>query len=257
MIGGTSSQQAAALVPELNCARPVRQRLARKAHEQRSSPMLRPLCPSAVATASNTSSFTSTPLTWELRAHKLKRDSSGLRHGRRRLRVASSIETTPVTRAVAPVPGPKIAELQAAISSAFFSGITAGTPTPLGASVVPDKSGINFAVHTPGVAVSLCLWTPDDFDRGVVTHEIPLDPLTNKTGTVWHVKLGQLAECFVYGYRVDGGDKVPVTQRFDKTEILLDPYAKAVVSRKKYMELGEDGTTWPQMAGAVPKVGVP
>mmetsp|Transcript_1802 Transcript_1802/g.6412 ORF Transcript_1802/g.6412 Transcript_1802/m.6412 type:complete len:515 (+) Transcript_1802:168-1712(+) len=206
----------------------LRQRPTVRAHQRRSHAHILPRTPYS----SNESSLVAVASTTQVRRRK-------------HLLVTASVETTPP--AIAKKPLPQV------IRSEFFSDIQKGTPKPLGASVCADKSGINFAVHTPGVAVSLCLWTLPDFDKGVLTHEIPLDPAKNRTGTVWHIKLANLAECFVYGYRVDGGETVPVTQRFDKTKILLDPYAKAVVGRKQYMDMGTSDTTWPQLAGAVPK----
>ena len=52
-----------------------------------------------------------------------------------------------------------------------------------------------------GTAVWLVLSEPCD---GEIHAEIPLDPLTNRTGDHWHVRVDGLPEEFCYGYRVDG-----------------------------------------------------
>ena len=51
--------------------------------------------------------------------------------------------------------------------------------------------------------------------------EIPLDPLSNRTGDHWHVRVDGLPEEFCYGYRVDGPKDNG--HRYDPTIILLDP----------------------------------
>ena len=52
-----------------------------------------------------------------------------------------------------------------------------------------------------GTAVWLILSEPCD---GEIHAEIPLDPLVNRTGDHWHVRVDGLPEEFCYGYRVDG-----------------------------------------------------
>jgi glycogen operon protein len=54
--------------------------------------------------------------------------------------------------------------------------------------------------------------------------EIPLDPVLNKTGDHWHIRIRGLPEQFCYGYRVDG-PKLPQL-RYDPTKVLLDPAAR-------------------------------
>ena len=49
--------------------------------------------------------------------------------------------------------------------------------------------------------MSLCLFTEEDLAAGVVTDEIPLDPLSNKTGDIWHVALPDLVPTLLYGAR--------------------------------------------------------
>jgi isoamylase len=137
---------------------------------------------------------------------------------------------------------------------------TRGNARALGAPRVRgDKDdSVNFAVFSSSAtAVSLVLWTPEALAKGEITAEIELDDRVNKTGSVWHVALPKCAENVLYGYRVDGPYEPEKGHRFDRSKVLLDPYAKATVSRPRYGELGKkaDGSEdcWPQYAGAVPK----
>ena len=137
---------------------------------------------------------------------------------------------------------------------------TRGNAQALGATRVRgDKDdSVNFAVFSSSAtAVSLVLWTPEALAKGEITAEIELDDRVNKTGSVWHVALPKCAENVLYGYRVDGPYEPEKGHRFDRSKVLLDPYAKATVSRPRYGELGKkaDGSEdcWPQYAGAVPK----
>lgn len=120
------------------------------------------------------------------------------------------------------------------------------------------EDSVNFAVYSSAAtAVSLVLWTPSGLARGEIAAEIELDEVVNKTGSVWHVSLPNCAEDVLYGYRVDGPFEPEAGHRFDKSKILLDPYAKFTVSRGEYGVPGKgaDGSEdcWPQYAGAVPK----
>lgn len=59
-----------------------------------------------------------------------------------------------------------------------------------------------------------------------VTEEINLDPMTNKSGNVWHVFLkGDLSD-MLYGYKFDGKFSPEEGQYYDSTRIVLDPYGK-------------------------------
>ncbi|CAO2192084.1 unnamed protein product [Urochloa humidicola] len=130
--------------------------------------------------------------------------------------------------------------------------VLAGMPAPLGATTL--DGGVNFAVYSAGAsAASLCLFTPDDLEEDTVTEEVPLDPLLNRTGNVWHVFIeGKQVHAMLYGYRFDGVFAPERGQYYDATNVVVDPYAKAVVSRGQYGVPGPDGDCWPQMAGVVP-----
>jgi len=143
-----------------------------------------------------------------------------------------------------------------------------GRPEPLGATFDASTGAVNFAVvSTSAQRVTLVLFTEGDMAAGRATHEIPLDPEANTTGDVWHIMLPGVRGDLLYGYRVLGPhqDRDPNCHghRHDESIVLLDPYAKVVLGRRKYGALGAEldyanpavcghAATWPQMAAALP-----
>ncbi|GJP55788.1 hypothetical protein CLOM_g14776, partial [Closterium sp. NIES-68] len=100
-----------------------------------------------------------------------------------------------------------------------------GSATPYGATAVDN--GVNFAVHSSGAtAVSVCLFTPEGLAQGKPSAEVPLHPILNRTGDVWHIYLPALSRNLLYGYRIDGPFAPQKGHRFDASKIVLDPYAK-------------------------------
>ena len=59
-----------------------------------------------------------------------------------------------------------------------------------------------------------------------VTEEILLDPMTNRTGSVWHVCLKGDFEDMLYGYKLDGKFSPQEGLYYNSSRIVLDPYAK-------------------------------
>lgn len=59
-----------------------------------------------------------------------------------------------------------------------------------------------------------------------VTEEIDLDPLTNKTGDIWHVFLKGNFDNMLYGYKFDGPFSPEEGHYYDPSCIVLDPFAK-------------------------------
>jgi isoamylase len=111
--------------------------------------------------------------------------------------------------------------------------VSRGSPVPEGAT--PTPSGINFVlICRHGTAVWLVLSEPCD---GEIHAEIPLDPICNRTGDHWHIRVDGLPEEFCYGYRVDGPRDNG--HRFDPAIILLDPAARALSCARPF---GEGGT---------------
>ena len=100
--------------------------------------------------------------------------------------------------------------------------------------------------------MSLVFFTPEDRATGRVTAEIELDPLLNRTGSVWHVVVPDLNPSLLYGYRVAGPNEPHRGQRFCRDAVLVDPCAAAVVSRPEFGVPGPNGECWPQMASPVP-----
>jgi len=100
--------------------------------------------------------------------------------------------------------------------------VSRGSPLPAGAVVTP--TGINFVlICRHGTAVWLILSEPCDSE---IHAEIRLDPLLNRTGDHWHVRVDNLPAKFCYGYRVDGPRDNG--HRYDPRIILHDPYSRAL-----------------------------
>lgn len=97
-----------------------------------------------------------------------------------------------------------------------------------GASEFP--CGVNFTVHTShGTSCDLLLFHPDEEEPYAV---IPF-PESYKIGDVYSMIVYDLkAEEFEYAYCVDGPYDEKKGLLFDKTKILLDPYAQAVAGQQ-------------------------
>ncbi|XVF19054.1 hypothetical protein REPUB_Repub11eG0077200 [Reevesia pubescens] len=129
--------------------------------------------------------------------------------------------------------------------------VSEGHPAPFGATL--RDNGVNFAIYSANaVSATLCLITLSDLHQNRVTEQISLDPLTNKTGDVWHVLLRGDFKDMLYGYIFDGEFSPEKGHYYDSSRILLDPYAKAVISRREFGALGPEDNFWPQMACMVP-----
>lgn len=99
-----------------------------------------------------------------------------------------------------------------------------GQPYPLGATLLPDGGGVNFALAAPTAdAVELCL-----FDSAGRSEQQRLR-LRACTDGVWHGCLPSAREGLVYGWRVHGPWSPRQGQRFNAAKLLLDPYAREVV----------------------------
>jgi isoamylase len=71
-----------------------------------------------------------------------------------------------------------------------------------------------------------------------VTEEVLLDPLINRTGNVWHVFLTGDLHNMLYGYRFDGAFAPQSGQYLDASNIVVDPYAKVLMTRQLFTLLG-------------------
>lgn len=80
-----------------------------------------------------------------------------------------------------------------------------------------------------------------------MTEQIFLDPLTNKTGDVWHVLLKGDFKDMLYGYKFDGNFSPEVGLYYDPSKIVSDPYAKLLAegSLVFWGMMITDGLKWP------------
>lgn len=125
-----------------------------------------------------------------------------------------------------------------------------GYPEPFGATA--QDGGVNFSLYSGNASTAtLCLINLFDLQQNQVTEEFPLDPLVNRTGDVWHVLLKGDFKNMLYGYKIEGKFSPQEGHYFDISRIVVDPYAKAVISRGEFGALPPDGNCWPQMAGMI------
>lgn len=107
--------------------------------------------------------------------------------------------------------------------------VLAGRSYPLGATVTHE--GVNFAIFSQNsTRAELLLFDhPDDPQPSTV---IELDPETNRTFYYWHCLVPGLRAGQVYAYRMHGPFDPAHGHRFDGAKVLLDPYAKAIVTSR-------------------------
>ena len=105
--------------------------------------------------------------------------------------------------------------------------VRAGRAYPFGATFVPG--GVNFSIYSShATSCSLVLFRKGE--RAPMA-EIPFPP-GFRIGDVYSMTVfGLDPEDIEYGYRMDGPFDPKAGHRFDKTKILLDPYAKAIGGR--------------------------
>ena len=108
-----------------------------------------------------------------------------------------------------------------------------GSPLPFGATVL--RGGINFSVFSRhATAVTLILFFPGEAEPLV---EFPFDPHLNRTGDVWHAFLLGLDPGIHYAFRMERSpNDHPLVYRFDRQNILLDPYARAISGTSNWGE---------------------
>jgi glycogen operon protein len=102
-----------------------------------------------------------------------------------------------------------------------------GKPLPFGATLVPG--GVNFSIYSRhATACTLVL-----FEKGQAQPLIEI-PFADefRIGNVFAMIVFNLdCEVIEYGYRFDGPDDPARGQRFDRSKIVIDPYAKAIGGR--------------------------
>jgi isoamylase len=111
------------------------------------------------------------------------------------------------------------------------STVLPGSSFPLGATVYPH--GVNFSVFSQNAsAIDLLLFNTVQAEKPA--YVIPLDPIRHQTYHYWHVFVPELKAGQIYAYRAYGEYAPEKGNRFDKTKVLLDPYAKAIVGEEFY-----------------------
>jgi glycogen operon protein len=106
-----------------------------------------------------------------------------------------------------------------------------GSALPLGATWISEEGAFNFSLASRDAdGVTLLLYRAEDLLNPAVTYK--LDPVKNRTGRIWHCRLGEAAMqgATLYAYTVTGPN--PRNQAewhpFDPQKILLDPYATSI-----------------------------
>lgn len=61
----------------------------------------------------------------------------------------------------------------------------------------------------------------------------------------------------LYGFRVFGPSAPVEGHRFNSDAVVLDPYARGVVSRPRFCEPAADDNCWPQLAATLPLADAP
>ena len=94
-----------------------------------------------------------------------------------------------------------------------------GSPSPLGATW--DGEGTNFALFSESArSVDLCLFDAQGRETSL--------PLTEVDAFVWHGYVPGVGPGQRYGYRVDGPYEPWNGHRFNRSKLLVDPYARAI-----------------------------
>ncbi len=122
-----------------------------------------------------------------------------------------------------------------------YNDILPGRSWPLGATVM--GSGVNFSIFSKhATSIELILFErPGDKKPFRI---IKLKPDTNKTFYYWHCFVQGIGTGQIYAWRAYGPFQPEKGLRFDPSKILLDPYAKVVITenydREEAKKYGED-----------------
>ena len=95
----------------------------------------------------------------------------------------------------------------------------------LGAQVIGDFTRFSIFCRN-GTRLWLLLY--DDPEATEPCLEFELDPLRDRVGDIWTIRLEGLGVGWCYLYRIDGPNDPAQGHRFDKRMLLFDPFAKAI-----------------------------
>jgi isoamylase len=110
--------------------------------------------------------------------------------------------------------------------------VRTGRPLPFGATVVPG--GVNFSVYSNhATAMTLVLFRPGESEP---IAELPFPPSCRIGGVYAMIVYGLDVETIEYGYRADGAFCPEQGHRFDRGQILTEPYAKKITGGETWGE---------------------
>jgi isoamylase len=97
----------------------------------------------------------------------------------------------------------------------------------------PTRDGVTFCVYSRR-ATGLDLLLFDRVDDAAPARVIHLDRATDRTADYWHVHVPGLAPGQLYAFAADGPWSPHDGLRFDPSQVLLDPYGRAVATPAAY-----------------------
>jgi len=119
------------------------------------------------------------------------------------------------------------------------SEIQAGSPLPMGGPH-PEGDGVNFVLFSRN-ATSVRLELYQHPDDNSPKRTIDFDPVSHRTGDIWHIWVRDIPVGQLYGYRIEGPYQPEEGHRFNPHRLLLDPYARAVAGVKDWDFLAARG----------------
>lgn len=104
-----------------------------------------------------------------------------------------------------------------------------GSALPLGATWLASEQAYNFSIYSKNASsVSLLFYQDPDFTVPVRVYRFSFP--ANKTSRVWHMLVPaiEIGSARYYAYKIDGPFDPAAGDRFDRSKILLDPYASRI-----------------------------
>jgi len=112
--------------------------------------------------------------------------------------------------------------------------VAPGAFDTLGAT--PTGDGVTFCVYSRR-ATGLDLLLFDRVDDAAPARVIHLDRAADRTADYWHIRVPGVAPGQLYAYAADGPWSPHDGLRFDPSQVLLDPYGRAVATPAGYLYL--------------------